>query len=153
MWKVLPLLLLTACAGKETSQRDTSASEGARIVSRDEIPLLPGPVTDPSQPPVMEFRRGDTQGVLRDTGRWEFSAKVTHSRLFCATYETGVQFGTGNPTCTEVRWLTPVEFGSRLTHCNNAKRIHNARGEFSTLQGNLDVLTCARVVVRCEGSC
>ncbi|UCC56703.1 MAG: hypothetical protein JSU75_02790 [Gammaproteobacteria bacterium] len=93
------------------------------------------------------------QGWLDETGIWQFSMEVHHGRLRCATYETGIRLGKGNPACSNVEWLTGIEPVSRLRHCNSATRIHAGGGEISRAASRFAETSCVRVVVRCEGNC
>ena len=61
--------------------------------------------------------------------------------------------GLGNPGCSNVRWLTNVEPGTRRVHCNSATLIHQGGGQSAVVRGAFSASSCARVVVRCEGPC
>ena len=93
------------------------------------------------------------QGWLDETGAWHIGTEVHHGRLRCGTYETGIQLGRGKPACSEVEWLTDVEYATRLRHCNSATRLHAGGGVFSDAENRLEEVTCVRIVVRCEGTC
>ena len=95
----------------------------------------------------------DTRGEIRTTGAWSISNTVVHTRLRCATYETGIQLGKGDPACSQVQWLTNVQYGTRQTHCNSATLVHTGGGEFSGMAGVIEAATCVRVVTRCMGTC
>ena len=83
----------------------------------------------------------------------DHQAEVSHRRLRCGTYETGVQLGSGNPACSDVRWLTEVAFVARQRQCNSATRLHRGGGRFSEAAIRLEQASCLRLVVRCEGTC
>jgi hypothetical protein len=154
MWRILPLILLVSCAASEPpggASEDRPA--GYRIVSIVDVPLNQPSRSNGQQAPVREFQRGDTLGSIRETGAWSIRVAVTHSRLRCATYETGIQFGAGEPDCSGVQWMTNVEFGTRRTQCNNATAVHTGGGEFPATGNLFGSSTCVRVVTTCVGAC
>lgn len=153
MWKLLPVLFLVSCAAQEPDDTvpEARGSESPRIVGTLDLPLSPN--AGAQQPATKEFQRRDTRGWIRETGTWRISAAVAHTRLRCATYETGIQLGQGNADCSDVQWLTAVQFGSRQTHCNSAMLIHTGGGELAATKGTFDVSNCVRVVIRCNGAC
>ncbi len=154
MWRLLPLILLASCAVDEPGDTaSASRPAGYRIVNILDVPLNVATKPGGEKGPTREFQRGDTLGWIRETGVWRIRAAVTHPRLRCATYETGIQLGAGNRACSEVRWLTNVEFGTRHTQCNNATAIHAGGGELAAMQDLFRTSTCVRVVTRCEGAC
>ena len=154
MWKLLPILLLVSCAANDqqsTSSEDRSTQ--GRIVRQAELPVALSRQDAGDQPSRKTFERQGTAGWLDETGGWHINREVHHGRLRCATYETGLQLGRGNPGCSNVEWLTDVEYATQLRHCNSAIRIHAGGGEFSDMANRLEEVTCVRVVVRCEGTC
>lgn len=155
MWKLLPLILLVSCTS--TSHKETtSAGNGParhRIVSTLNVPLNQSSKFNTKQPLTREFLRGGTRGWIQQTGAWHISNAVVHTRLRCAIYETGIQLGKGNPACSNVEWLTNVNYGTRRTHCNNATLVHTGGGEFTNVADHFETSTCVRVVIRCEGIC
>ena len=154
MWKLLPLILLASCAVDEPrGPAPQSRQAGYRIVNIVDVPLNPASRPGGEQVPAREFQRGDTLGWIRKTGAWNIRAAVTHPRLRCATYETGIQLGAGNRACSEVRWLTNVEFATRQTQCNNATAVHAGGGKSAEAGGAFGSSTCVRVVTRCTGAC
>jgi hypothetical protein len=154
MWKLLPLILLASCAVDEPLETvSESRPAGYRIVNIVDVPLNPTSRPGGEQGPAREFQRRDTLGWIRETGAWNIRAAVTHPRLRCATYETGIQLGAGNRACYEVRWLTNVEFGTRQTQCNNATLVHTGGGKLADGRSIFDASTCVRVVTRCVGPC
>jgi hypothetical protein len=155
MWRLLPALLLVSCAAQE---RDDSVADGrspdsARIVATLDLPLTPVPTPGVQQPADKEFQGRDTRGRVSQSGTWSIRKVVGHTRLRCATYETGIQLGRGNPDCSDVRWLSAVQFGTRRTHCNSAPLIHVGGGELGATKDIFDLANCVRVVTRCEGAC
>ena len=155
MWRLLPVILLVSCAVGEHKRNatDESQSDGYRIVNILDMPLNLPSKSNSEQPLTKEFQRSDTQGWIRETGTWNISKTVTHTGLRCATYETGIQLGKGTPACSQVEWLTDIEYGTRQTHCNSATLIHSGGGEFADMNGIVEASTCVRVVIRCRGAC
>ena len=154
MWRLLPLILLASCTADEPRDTTTEGrSTGYRIVNIVDVPLNPASRPGGEQVPTRKFQRGDTRGWIRETGAWNIRAAVTHPRLRCATYETGIQLGAGNRACSDVGWLSNVEFGTRQTQCNNATAIHAGGGELAAMRNIFATSTCVRVVTRCEGAC
>lgn len=155
MWKLLPACLLVACAANERAQPvngDDSADQ-VRIVLQVALPTKSSTPTVTSQSPRKTFQRRGIEGWLDATGAWRINAEVQHGRLRCGIYETGIQLGTGNPVCSEAKWLTDVKYVTRLRHCNSAVRIHAGGGEFPDGGNQLQATNCVRVVVRCNGIC
>jgi hypothetical protein len=152
---LLPAMLLISCAGKETIG-DTSTDAGAaatQVHGVIDLPLL-APTMPGGQPPARrEFGRQDTQGWITEIGTWTLNTKVAHTRFRCATYETGIQLGVGDTACSNVRWRTEVEFGSRRRLCNSAVVFQDASGEFPDGAQLFSAFNCVRVVTRCEGPC
>ena len=154
MWKLFPIVLLVACAANDpqsTSGEDPS-SQG-RVVRQVELPLAPSRQAAGDQPSRKVFERQGTAGWLDETGGWHVRREVHHGRLRCATYETGIQLGRGNPACANVTWLTDVEYATRHRHCNSASRLHAGGGQLADGAGRFAETSCVRVVVRCEGTC
>ena len=155
MWKLLPVLLLVSCAMNDQQPPaggDNKAAQG-RIVQQDELRIIPSEQAEPDQPARITFRKQGMSGWLDQTGEWQLRREVTHNRLRCGIYETGIQLGRGSPACTAVEWLTDVRYATKLRHCNSATRLHEGGGRFSRPGNALEGVTCVRVVVRCEGTC
>ncbi len=155
MWRLLPVILLISCAGDRHigNATDETRPDSYRIVNISELPLKPSTKPNTEQPLTKEFQRRETQGWIRETGVWDINKTVTHTRLRCAIYETGIQLGKGNPGCSQVEWLTDIDYGTRQRHCNSATLIHTGGGEFAGINGIFEALTCVRVVIRCQGVC
>jgi hypothetical protein len=155
MWKLLPLCLLVSCAVYDQQQQTSGENQPGqgRIVRQVELPVESLGQSGSDQTLKKTFQRQGIQGWVDETGAWHLSSEVQHGRLRCATYETGIQLGKGNPRCSEVEWLTGIEYGTRLLHCNSAARVHVGGGNFSSAAPRLEEVTCVRVVVRCEGTC
>ena len=155
MWKLLPVCFLLSCAVAEP-QKSTSGenqSTQGRIVRQVELPLESSAQAIGGQLSRKIFQRTGMQGWLDKTGAWHIRAEVHHGRLRCGIYEAGIQLGRGNPACSNVEWLTGVEYVTRLRHCNSGTRLHVGGSEFSDAAIRLEQVTCVRVVVRCEGTC
>ena len=155
MWKLLPIILLASCTASDHrgTASDENSPDGHRIASTLNVPLNPSSKSNTGQPLIREFSRGRTKGWIQQTGAWNISSAVVHTRLRCATYETGIQLGKGNPACTNVEWLTNVDYGTRRTHCNSATLVHTGGGEFANMANLFEASTCVLVVIRCEGVC
>ena len=161
MWKLLPVCLLISCCLLVSCAVNNQQQPGSggnqpnqgRIVRQVELPVESSAQTISGQPSKKTFQRQGMQGWLDATGAWHFSGEVHHGRLRCATYETGIQLGQGNPACFNVEWLTGVEYATSLRHCNSATRLHAGGGKFSDAANRLEDVNCVRVLVRCEGAC
>lgn len=154
IWRLFPVLLLASCAAPEPGERaGESPPEGSRIIRTVDLPLTPVPAAGARQPGAKAFQGRDIEGEVDASGAWSIRAAVTHTRLRCATYETGIQLGQGDAACSSVRWLSNVEFGTRQTHCNSATLIHAGGGELPVTRDVLDQSNCVRVVTRCTGPC
>ena len=161
MWKLLPVCLLVSCCvliscavnDQQQVASDENQPAQGRVVRQFELPLVSSAQTFSGQPSRSTFQKQGIQGWLDETAAWHISGEVDHGRLRCATYETGLQLGRGNPGCSNVEWLTDVEYATRLRHCNSAKRLHVGDGRFSGMANRLEEVSCVRVTVRCEGIC
>jgi hypothetical protein len=158
MWRVwslcLPLCLIGACVAtdpqKSIDSSDTPPA-AARIVRTTDLPLTGGSVRPDGQLADRTFESSGISGWLDATGAWQIRSKVPHSRLRCGVYEVGMQLGRGDAGCSDVRWVTDVEYVTRERQCNSATRIHSGRGQIPIAQ--FETASCVRVVVRCEGTC
>lgn len=156
MWRLLPALLLVSCTTQQSQEiaSDTqSPDDSSRIVGTLDLPLSPTGHSGTGQPAPRAFRGRDIQGQVYESGAWTIRTAVTHTRLRCATYETGIQLGKGNPDCSVVQWLSDAQFGTREMHCNSATRIHTGGGELDAPIDTLEAANCVRVVTRCFGPC
>lgn len=160
MWRLLPLYLslglLTACAANDakTSTDDSDATPApAGIVRTTDLPLGASAVMVEGRTSNRIFQSSGISGWIDSAGVWQLRSEVPHSRLRCATYEVGMQLGSGDPGCSRVRWLTNVEYVTRETQCNSATRIHSGRGSLSNADQQLEAASCVRIVVHCEGAC
>jgi hypothetical protein len=152
---LLPILLLVSCATRapDDSVSTVPSSDGSRIVGTLVLPLIPASSPDDRRPPTKAFQAGDTRGWVNESGGWSIRTAVTHRRLRCATYETGIQLGQGNADCSNVRWVSSVQFGTRQTQCNNATMIHAGGGQLAISSDTFKMSNCVRVVTRCDGPC
>lgn len=153
MWRLLPVCLLAACVvtdPKKSASTDSAPAAQSRVLQVMELPIrLPQLVTE-GEPIRRTFQDFNVSGWLDEKGNWSIRSEVSHGRIRCATYETGVQLGKGRSACSNVEWLTPVKFVTRVRHCNSAVRIHTGGGRFHDAEV-VETANCARVVVRCEG--
>lgn len=156
MWRLLPVLVLVSCAtdqGAGPNSDPGSQASGARIVRASNLPLVPLEHGAGGQAVALAFQGAEIRGSVRADGAWDITRPITHGRIRCATYETGIQLGQGDPSCSDVRWVTEVDFGTRLTHCNSATLVHSGGGTFPDIGARFPSLNCVRVVTRCEGPC
>jgi len=155
MWRLLPALLLLSCAVQQADDigAEARSSDSSRVVGILDLRLTPAPTHEAGQPATKEFQGRDTRGRVNESGTWNIRTAVTHTRLRCATYETGIQMGQGNADCTDVRWLSRVQLGTRQTHCNSATLIHAGGGELAVPKDVFDASDCVRVVTQCSGPC
>ena len=155
MWRLLPVYLLVSCAATDHRQPvgGEQPRDHGRIVRQVELPMDSPARTAEGQPRKRNFNRRGAEGWLDETGAWHIRQEVRHGRLRRGVYETGIQLGTGDSSCSKVEWLTGVQYTTRLRHCNSAIRIHAAGGTFPDLANRFEDVNCARVVVRCDGVC
>lgn len=101
----------------------------------------------------IEFKFDSASAWLRENGTFHVEAEVKHESLLCGTYEVGVRFGIGKPGCTNVSWLSKTQFVSKRKQCNHAWMSHQGSGTDVDLIGDVDLVTCGQLVVRCNGKC
>jgi hypothetical protein len=153
MWRLLPLCLLVGCVATDPQQSASGGSVAgaqARVIRALELPLRPPTLIVEGEPSRWTFQDFNVAGWVDELGFWQIRSEISHARFGCAIYEVGVQLGKGLPACSNVSWLTHVEFVSRVRHCNNATRIHSGGGRFLD-NSAVEAANCARVLVRCEG--
>ena len=155
MWRLLPAVLLVPCAAQApgNSVGGARSSDGSRIIGTIDLPLTPTSRPGAKQPAAKEFQGRDTQGHVDESDAWSIRKAVAHTRLRCATYETGIQLGQRNADCSEARWLSALQLGTRQTHCNGATLIHAGGGELRLTKDTFQASNCVRVVTRCSGAC
>jgi hypothetical protein len=101
----------------------------------------------------LDFDFGTVRGWLREDGHWQIEGDVSHQAGFCATYHLGMQFGTGNPGCANVKWITRPVFVTKRLQCNGAGALHSG-GDYSFLaKKNFNDINCAQKVIKCKGRC
>ena len=142
---IAALVLISGCA-TDQSANGGAAQAAPRIVKQIDLPLTTGGETK-------TFQSVATQGWVKGSGDWNLRTEVTHTRLRCATYESGIQIGRGNASCSKVEWLTDAEYRTSQTQCNGATRIHSGNGRIDLPRPATESANCVRVVVRCTGAC
>jgi hypothetical protein len=121
---------------------------------RATAPARPSAMWTPEgKPERLEFNFGDITAWIRNKGGWHIAGRVPHSGLLCGTYELGMRFGVGAPGCTDVKWLTEVEYGTRVRQCNSAAQHHDGGGFQPDLAEEFGRITCGERVIRCTGNC
>lgn len=142
-----PLLLTVAL----TSVADAIASDS---VNRTTAPARSSAMWTPEgQPERLEFNFGDITAWIRNKGGWHIEGRIQHRGLLCGTYELGMRFGAGTLGCTDVKWLTEIEYGTRVRQCNNASQHHDGGGILPQLVNDFERITCGERVIRCTGNC
>ena len=106
-----------------------------------------------AQPQKTEFKFDSATAWLRENGAFHVDAEIKHGSLLCGTYEVGVRFGIGQPACTNVSWLSTTQFVSKRKQCNHAWMAHQGSGTDTELVGDVELVTCAQLVIRCTGKC
>lgn len=109
--------------------------------------------TPEGKPERLDFDFGNIKGWIRQKGGWYVEGPVSHEGLRCATYEIGMRFGVGKPGCTDVSWISKIEYGTREKHCNGARRHHQGGGFLPELAKDFARISCSERVIRCTGSC
>ena len=155
MWRLLPFVLLLGCAATDPNRAGGShgGAAQARIVQTANLPLTTSGIGINGEPPDKSFQASGVSGRVDPAGFWEIRKQVGHGRLLCGVYEVGMQLGSGNPGCSDVRWLTDIQYVTRERQCNSATRIHTGRARFADPGKRFPALSCVRLVVRCEGTC
>jgi hypothetical protein len=139
------LILIAGCTTDQTASGD-AAQAASRIVRQIDLPLTTGG-------DAKTFQSTAARGWIKGSGDWNLRTEVTHTRLRCATYESGIQIGRGNASCSKVEWLTEPQYRTRQTQCNGATRIHSGDGRIDLSRSATESANCVRVVVRCTGAC
>lgn len=154
MWRLLPIILLVSCAVNEQKDAPVTETDSVtyRIVNTQDL-VLNTSAEAANKDSSRTFKGTETNGSIQMSGAWSLSTLVVHSRLRCATYETGIQIGRGNPGCENVKWMTEADFGSSRRHCNSAVMIHTGSGQFANNEEVYNSSTCVRVVTKCTGAC
>ena len=106
-----------------------------------------------AQPQKTEFKFDGALAWLREDGSFKVDAEVKHESLLCGTYEVGIRFGIGKPDCSNVSWLSKTQYVSKKRQCNHAWMAHVGSGKDTDLVGDVDLVTCGQLVIRCTGKC
>jgi hypothetical protein len=148
---ILISLLLLPLASAETlfgrggeTERLSRASSPARL---DHMSSLGGGSRR------ITFQFGEMRAWLNEDGDWQIHGQVNHSALRCAHYEVGLRFGEGHPGCTDVNWLTEVQYVTRQRQCNSATALHEGGEYKNPIRADFNRVTCAERVIRCRGKC
>ncbi|MDA0236970.1 MAG: hypothetical protein O3B03_00490 [Proteobacteria bacterium] len=100
-----------------------------------------------------DFDFGAIKAWLREDGHWQIEGDVMHRSGFCGTYQLGIQFGTGNPGCANVKWLTGPIYVTKRLQCNGAGAFHSG-GNFSfPAKESFNDINCAQSAIKCNGKC
>ena len=106
-----------------------------------------------SQAARMDFNFGTIKAWLRDDGQWKIEGDISHRSGLCGSYQLGIQFGTGNPGCANVRWSSAPIFVTERLQCNGAGVFHSG-GDYSFIaKQSFDKINCAQRVIKCKGKC
>jgi hypothetical protein len=102
----------------------------------------------------INFQFGQMRAWLNENGDWQIYGQIEHTPLICAVYEVGMRFGEGKGGgCTDVNWLSEVQYVTRERQCNGATARHEG-GEYQHyISKDFDRVTCAERVIRCQGKC
>lgn len=106
-----------------------------------------------AEPQKIEFKFDGASAWLRENGSFKVDAEIKHNALLCGTYEVGIRFGIGKPACSNVSWLSQTQFISKRKQCNHAWMVHQGSGMDTDLVGDVDLITCGQLVVKCTGKC
>ena len=104
-------------------------------------------------PQKINFRFDNATAWLRENGTFQLDAEIKHGWLLCGTYEVGVRFGIGKPACANVSWISKPRYVSKRKQCNNAWMVHHGTDAEADVVGDVDLITCAQLVVKCTGKC
>jgi hypothetical protein len=152
LFTVMALMLVTGCTTQD-STRPKTARNPPRIIRQIDFPLRLGGEAPQAKDGAKSFRSGATRGWIKHSGGWNLTTEVSHSRLRCATYESGIRIGHGDASCTTVKWLTDTAFATMRLQCNAATVIHTGGGRIKLPRSALESANCVQVVVRCTGGC
>jgi hypothetical protein len=124
-----------------------------KIKRTNAIAEKPAEWISPNEPARVEFNFGDIKAWLRSDGEWHVEGWVEHKGLLCGTYQVGIRFGSGNPLCRDVVWLTEPLYGTHQKQCNNAKMPHNGGDNNPDLIPDFKRVSCAEQLIKCTGTC
>ena len=101
----------------------------------------------------LDFFFGEIRAWLLQDGNWHVEGNVSHRGALCARYELGIQFGAGNPGCSNVKWMGTPVYVTMRTHCNNAALRHSGGDIDYSAAEAFDRINCAQRLIRCNGNC
>ena len=101
----------------------------------------------------LDFFFGDIRAWLLQDGNWHIEGTVQHRGAFCGEYEVGIQFGIGNPGCSNVEWLGTPSYATKRRQCNNALLSHSGSDLDYAAAEAFDRINCAQRLIRCTGNC
>lgn len=101
----------------------------------------------------LDFGFDGATAWVRENGDFQVDAEIKHQWLLCGTYEVGIRFGIGNPSCTNVSWISEPHYVSRRKQCNNAWMAHTGNGNDAEVPGDFVQLSCAQLLIKCTGKC
>ena len=130
---------------------------GAAAVAQDDVRKL---ATEPRRTgdgdgssARLDFSFGNVRAWLLQDGNWRIQGDIQHRSIFCGQYELGIQFGIGNPGCSNVEWIGSPAYVTNRTHCNNAMRFHSGGDINYAAAEAFDRINCAQRLIRCSGNC
>jgi hypothetical protein len=98
-----------------------------------------------------EFSFSGGTAWLDAEGSFHLEVSVAHQRIRCAQYQTGIQFGIGNPRCSSVNWISSPQIVTDKKHCNSSQLVHTGGNWLEELSLQYEKVSCARVQVYCKG--
>jgi len=106
-----------------------------------------------AEPQKLEFKFDGATAWVREDGSFHIDAEIKHGHLLCGTYRVGINFGIGNPACTNVNWIADPHYVSKRKQCNNSWLVHTGSGTDSHVVKNFNQITCAQMLIKCTGKC
>lgn len=106
-----------------------------------------------ASPQKINFKFDSGSAWLRENGTFQVEAEIKHDSLLCGTYEVGIRFGIGSPACSNVSWISKTRFVSKRKQCNHAWMVHQGTDADTSVVDDMDIITCAQLVVKCTGKC
>jgi len=138
------LLLVGAC--------DSAFSEEVKKIT---APAKKPSVILPNQPLQYDFqfdKASDLKAWLKDNGDFYVAGYIQHNHFRCGTYQLGIQFGSGDG-CVNVKWYSEPVYVSSHRQCNQAVYHHDGYQSDPKLAENFTEITCAQLLLKCEGVC
>lgn len=148
---LIACLLITSYAVAAPAEQVSNSDEIIKRISAKA--QKPSEWISPNEPARVEFNFGDFKALLRSDGEWHIEGWLQHTGLRCAIYQVGIRFGSGNPACTDVNWLTEPLFATHQRQCNNAKMPHSGGDNNSAIIPDFNRVTCAEQIIKCTGIC